>query len=120
VTVDDAIEAEGLLRFALFKEVIKRKRVTRKKRKLNAGTAHARAGSDDDESDEDESSEDEANTPLAPPAAKKAAEPEKESQWDSQDTLMDSLAPPPAAAGPNEDGTVRPERYVPDILRGKL
>jgi DNA replication licensing factor MCM3 len=49
----DAEAAEGILRFALFKEVLRIQR--RKRRKLNAG---GRAGSDD-ETDEDEASSDE-------------------------------------------------------------
>jgi DNA replication licensing factor MCM3 len=52
----DASAAEDILRYALFKDVVKRQR--RKKRKLNHGGASARRG-DDDDGEEEEGSDDE-------------------------------------------------------------
>jgi DNA replication licensing factor MCM3 len=51
----DASAAEDILRYALFKEVVKRQR--RKKRKLNHGGASARGEDDGEGSDEDENDE---------------------------------------------------------------
>lgn len=111
VTEDDAKEAEAVLRFALFKEVLKRKRVAkRKKRRLNAGGATA-PGADSEEDSEEGSSEEEEEQPPArmsmPPQqsmakkAKAAVDPHWE---DSQDVAMDMddpqvRAPPSAAPG---------------------
>jgi DNA replication licensing factor MCM3 len=76
----DASAAEDILRYALFKDVVKRQR--RKKRKLNHGGASARGeeGSDDEEdaenSEEDEEDEEtppERMTAPVPAAVKKTA-----------------------------------------------
>jgi len=78
----DASAAEDILRYALFKDVVKRQR--RKKRKLNHGGAARRGedGEDDEEEgsdeDDDENSEEEAPPPErmvgpVPPAAAAAA-----------------------------------------------
>jgi DNA replication licensing factor MCM3 len=59
----DASAAEDILRYALFKDVVKRQR--RKKRKLNHGGASTPHGEDDDEegSDEDDENSDEEASP---------------------------------------------------------
>ncbi|RDB28380.1 DNA replication licensing factor mcm3 [Hypsizygus marmoreus] len=113
----DARQAEEIMRFALFKEVPKRQR--RKKRKLNNGGA-ARKGEDRDRSDEEtDGSGDETDAPVermsAPPAPQARSlppnEPLRDPIWgdESQDVQMD-VSQPPAAAGPTDDGTIRPER----------
>ena len=55
----DAMAAEEILKFALFKEVLKPER--RKRRKLNTGAAGAGAGTDDEDG---EGTDDEAGTPA--------------------------------------------------------
>jgi DNA replication licensing factor MCM3 len=70
----DASAAEDILRYALFKDVVKRQR--RKKRKLNHGGASARRGGDGEEgSEEDEEDEDEntAEEEEVPPERMTAA-----------------------------------------------
>ncbi|KZV92096.1 ATP dependent DNA helicase [Exidia glandulosa HHB12029] len=63
VTERDAMAAEEILRFALFKEVAKRQK--RKRRKLNHGGAGARRGDGEDESeDEDAEGSDEEDEPM--------------------------------------------------------
>lgn len=71
----DAMAAEEILKFALFKEVLKPER--RKRRKLNTGAAGAGAATDDEDG---EGTDDEAGTPAprmempqqaAPPVAAK-------------------------------------------------
>ena len=73
--------AEDILRYALFKDVVKRQR--RKKRKLNHGGAPARRGEDGEEEEEEGSDEDDENsdeeappermvTPVPPAATAKA------------------------------------------------
>ncbi|EIN13384.1 MCM-domain-containing protein [Punctularia strigosozonata HHB-11173 SS5] len=57
VQQQDAEAAEEILRFALYKEVLKRQR--HKKRKLNAGAAVPHEGEEEDETAEEESDEDE-------------------------------------------------------------
>lgn len=126
MTEDDAREAEEVLRFALFKEVLKRKRVAkRKKRRLNAGGATAPgAGESEDESEEGSSEEEEPAARMSMPPQQAVAKRAKEldgAQWqqDSQDIAMDADAPnvrvPPT--GMAEDGGVREERYVLNALR---
>ncbi|KAF8632620.1 hypothetical protein AX15_001822 [Amanita polypyramis BW_CC] len=111
----DAIEAENILRFALFREVPRRQR--RKKRKLNDGNALRRGeGPGSDEESESDESGDEANQQNGrmsmPPQA--PANPESQDPiWgeDSQDVHMADAIPqaPPLAAG-SEDGQILPER----------
>ena len=111
VQESDAKEAEAIMRFALFKEVPKRRR--KKKRKLNSGGATGGKGEDgSDESDEDQTS-DELEVPermSAPPSPAKAA-PEKQPSQDpiwgdeSQDMRMDTEETIPAGAG-----NVNPDR----------
>ncbi len=77
----DASAAEDILRYALFKDVVKRQR--RKKRKLNHGGASAHRDDDDgeegsDDEDDDENSEEEVPpermaAPVAAAAVKKGA-----------------------------------------------
>jgi DNA replication licensing factor MCM3 len=56
----DASAAEDILRYALFKDVVKRQR--RKKRKLNHGGASARRGGDDDDGEEGSDDEDDEHS----------------------------------------------------------
>lgn len=106
----DASAAEDILRYALFKDVVKRQR--RKKRKLNNGGASARRGdgeegSDDD--DEDENSEEEEEAPpermTAPvPAVKKTAAKEPgRARGISQDPIWGAAASSADAETQNED-----------------
>jgi hypothetical protein len=112
------------MRFALFREVPRRQR--RKKRKLNDGGA-ARKGEDAEGShDDSDGSGDELDTPLErmsmPPAGGAAAQARSPRRnqvvqdpiWgdESQDDRMVVEQPPPAVAGPSEDGKIRPERFV--------
>ncbi|KZT23858.1 ATP dependent DNA helicase [Neolentinus lepideus HHB14362 ss-1] len=120
VEMVDAEVAEEIMRFALYKEVLKRKRKV-KKRKLNNGGARAkgqRDGSDDDDSDDDESDDDmlQSQQRMSMPPAQQgqngAAPSAQESQdpiWgdDSQETQMVVDQP---QAGPTENGGIRPER----------
>ncbi|KAJ7770912.1 MCM2/3/5 family-domain-containing protein [Mycena maculata] len=126
----DAMEAEVIMRFALFKEVPKRER--RKKRKLNTGGA-----SRDDGESEGEDSDDEPPTPVRmsmPPQAKAKGTPTPEPGpvpappaaatqdpiWgeDSQDVTMDVDEPPAVAAGGAEDGGIQPQRL--QLFRTRL
>lgn len=108
------------MRFALYKEVLKRER--RKKRKLNNGDATGVKGDDDDESDEESDEEEDEEAPKrmsAPPAPAKGKEVPQATQdpiWgdSSQDVQMDIEQPP--VAEPTNDGGVRPERCVVLIL----
>ena len=110
----DAVEAEIILRFALFKEVPKRQR--RKKRKLNDGNAVRKgegSGSDESESGESGDEADQPNERMSmPPQAPRNPE-TQDPIWgeDSQDVQMSDapLQAPPPAVGSN-DGRIRPER----------
>jgi len=104
------------MRFALYKEVLKRQR--KKKRKLNGGAPGAR-GDDDGESEEDtdgEADEDEIDVPrrmsIPPAKDKHIQQPSQDPIWgdDSQDVQMDMDQPPVAA--PADNRGVGPERYV--------
>ncbi|KAI5124471.1 hypothetical protein M0805_008354 [Coniferiporia weirii] len=103
----DAQVAEEILRYALYREVIKRKKHT-KKRKLNTGAA-ATGGeeSDDEDGEGSEDDEEQTQTERMPDvfAKPKAATPVPK-DVDMQ-TPRDE---PPAPAGPTEDGGVRDER----------
>jgi DNA replication licensing factor MCM3 len=113
----DAMAAEEIMRFALYKEVLKRQR--RKKRKLNNGGASG-ARVDDEEGTEEETDgeedEDEMEVPermSVPPAkGKDLTQPSQDPIWgdDSQDLPMDMDQPP--VVRPADDEGVRPERYV--------
>jgi DNA replication licensing factor MCM3 len=109
--------AEEIMRFALYKEVLKRQR--KKKRKLNKGGASGARGDDDEESEEEtdgEVDEDEIEVPRrmsVPPAKDKdIQQPSQDPIWgdDSQDMQMDMDQPPVAV--PADNRGVRPERYV--------
>ncbi|KAI0047817.1 MCM-domain-containing protein [Auriscalpium vulgare] len=115
----DASAAEAILRFALFKEVLKRQ--PRKKRKLEGGRA---VEDGEDGEDEDEEDEDEEDVPAAPermkgapkPAGVPAATPPRDPIWgvdggtqDDGDVRMEDAPPAPA-------GGIRPERCVTRFL----
>lgn len=108
--------AEEILRWALYKEVIKRKKHT-KKRKLNTGAAVARQGEDSDEQDDAEGSdedEEETQTERMPnvPKAKAVTPPPKDVPMQySRDTT--------APVGPTEDGGIREDRYVLTSIMNK-
>ncbi|KAI0095280.1 ATP dependent DNA helicase [Irpex rosettiformis] len=114
VTESDAMEAEAILRFALYKEVLKRQR--RKKRKLNAGGASVgRPGEDSDEESEDEDDEEEGQQParMQTPqeqAQAKAKAVDRGAQPDAGWEDVDMDVQQPAPAGPTVDGGIRPER----------
>jgi DNA replication licensing factor MCM3 len=138
----DASAAEDILRYALFKDVVKRQR--RKKRKLNHGGASARRddeeGSDDDEDENSEEEEEEvppermtAPVPATAAAAvKKIAA--KEARGISQDPIWGAAAssaetqgedvqmdldPSTTAASitaPDDRSGTRPDRYVTKYL----
>ncbi|KII93706.1 hypothetical protein PLICRDRAFT_102086 [Plicaturopsis crispa FD-325 SS-3] len=127
VEQQDASIAEDIMRFALYKEVLKRK--SRKKRKLNHGGEARRgdeAGSDEESGDEEEEEEEEdaaaAERMVIPeaPKAKDAADgqPSQDPIWgnESQDAGMDIEHPAPAQ--PSEDGAIRPDRL--QLFRGRL
>ncbi|PFH50774.1 hypothetical protein AMATHDRAFT_60425 [Amanita thiersii Skay4041] len=123
----DAIEAQNILRFALFREVPKRQR--RKKRKLNDGNAVHRGdeGESDEESDGDESgreSEAQDGRMSMPPQAP-GNEDSQDPIWgdDSQDVQMSDAvqqAPPPATTSSltNGEWQIRPERL--QFFRSRL
>jgi DNA replication licensing factor MCM3 len=69
----DASAAEDILRYALFKDVVKRQR--RKKRKLNHGGASARGEEGEEEEDGSDEDEDDENSEeeLVPPAPERMA-----------------------------------------------
>jgi len=123
----DASAAEDILRYALFKDVVKRQR--RKKRKANHGNAEARGDEDgeegSDEDEDDQASEGEAVPERmavpAPPAMKaKAIDPaptgiSQDPIWGTmggqqgQDARMD--IDPTASSGEGHSG-IRPDRYA--------
>lgn len=94
VTEQDAMAAEEILRFALFKEVAKRHR--RKRRKLNTGGSRRHGEEDDSEDDDAEGSDDEGDdaemdvedVPIDDVRAKaKALTPDEQEVEDSQETI---------------------------------
>ncbi|CDO70223.1 hypothetical protein BN946_scf184942.g23 [Trametes cinnabarina] len=107
----DAKVAEEILRFALFKEVLRR--VRRKKRKLNNGAVEAVddddedgevEGESDEESDEDEEAPERMATPK--PKAKEVKKVTPEPQWDDVQMNDGAQAAEPAAEQPG----IRPDR----------
>jgi DNA replication licensing factor MCM3 len=113
--VKDAEEAEAILRFALFKEVIRRER--RKKRKLNGG----RGGEGEDEEDEENGSGDDEEVPermnMPHPQVVKKASPEpsrreRDPVWGDSQTQADEMDVELTAVQPGLDATggVRSER----------
>ncbi|KDQ54871.1 hypothetical protein JAAARDRAFT_196259 [Jaapia argillacea MUCL 33604] len=115
----DSMAAEEILRFALYKEVLK-KPSRRKKRKMTRGGAGKRGDDSDEDGSDDESDGDDPNDAAPqrmsmPPRQQQqqpapAAQQSQDPIWgeDSQDP-MDVEQPPPAA-GPSQDGGIRPER----------
>ncbi|KAH9891007.1 ATP dependent DNA helicase [Cubamyces lactineus] len=109
----DAKVAEEILRFALFKEVLRRTR--RKKRKLNNGAVEAmdeddedgEAEGDSEESDEEEEAPQRMATPKPKDKAKEVKKLTPEPQWDN-DVQMGDGAPADHAAA-NGQG-IRPDR----------
>ena len=96
---DDAVAAEEILRFALFKEVLKREKKHHKRRKLNDGR---HAGSSDGESEgsigeENEGSDEETAEPERMPSTKgsktRASKRLSRAQTPGGDALY--AAPPP-------------------------
>ncbi|KAI0666348.1 ATP dependent DNA helicase [Trametes maxima] len=121
----DAKIAEEILRFALFKEVLRRTR--RKKRKLNNGAVDAIDEDDEDgeaEGESDEGSdeeEEEASQRMATPKPKAAKvkeveKPAPETQWDNDVTMVDG-ANGAAAGGGGQQG-IRPDRL--SLFRKRL
>jgi hypothetical protein len=120
------MQAEEIMRFALFKEVPKRQR--RKKRKHQNGMAARKGdedaeGGSDEESDEESGNETEEQRMSTPPAAKDQT---RDPIWgeDSQDVQMEVVPQPgPSVAAtsvaPAVDGKIRPDRFV-DPMLGKI
>ena len=132
----DASAAEDILRYALFKDVVKRQR--RKKRKLNHGGASARRDDDGEEGSDDEDDENSEEEEVPPermttpvPAAAAAAAVKKitakEARGISQDPIWGAAASAEAQsedvqmqmdldstaiAAPDDRSGVRPDRYV--------
>lgn len=124
VSTTDAEQAEAILRFALYKEVLRRK--TRKKRKANQAGAAQPAGSDEEDGegdeDEDEDEEEEEAPRMEQQAAEKAkdvpdTELAKDPVWGagSQDVEMDVEPAAPAAA---PAGGILPARL--DFFRARV
>ena len=130
VETQDAEQAEKILRFALFKEVIRRK--ARKRRKLNAGGARQGSDEEEDETDEEEEVEDQ-RMPMPGQQQKKDDDAyarhsmERDPVWDESQTQvgtgpgpqMDMDIEPSAAtsttataANFSQTGTLNPARYV--------
>ena len=121
VQENDAKEAEAIMRFALFKEVLKRRR--RKKRKLNNGAALVKDGDgeqgSDDETDGEESADEQPERMSIPPQAPAKAVPTNPDPSWTDNSQMDEDQPL-TAAGPTQDGKIRPVRCVfPCISTGK-
>ncbi|KAJ2920253.1 hypothetical protein MD484_g161, partial [Candolleomyces efflorescens] len=116
----DAIKAEEIMRFALFRQVPKRQR--RKKRKLNHGGIRKKVddaeGSDDeDETDTEDEEEATAERMSVPPASRGSPQQEaaEDPVWgaDTQDVTMvddESQGNTLAASAPTHDGKPRAER----------
>ena len=121
VKTQDAKVAEEILRFALFKEVLRRQH--RKKRKLNNGGANAvdddEEGEGEEESDSEDEEEEEAPQRMEMPKPKgKSPAPAKASPApQSQD---DDVQMGDAEAGGLADGGIRPDRCVSLILHNQL
>ncbi|KAI0067929.1 ATP dependent DNA helicase [Artomyces pyxidatus] len=119
----DASAAEEILRFALYKEVLKRQRKN-KKRKLNDKRERRKGGHGEEESDEEEGEGEESDeeepapermTAAPVPAKAKSVEPQRQPTQDpiwgvdsqTQDDGMDVDPPGPTDNG---NGGIRPER----------
>jgi DNA replication licensing factor MCM3 len=106
----DALAAEEILQFALFKEVLKRQR--RKKRKLNNGaSAGKKTGDEEDESDE--ASDDEEDVPdedpvaVNPPTGKR---PQEQKAKELEDATQDVMPVDDSQTVPDANAAVQPER----------
>ncbi|OBZ79143.1 DNA replication licensing factor mcm3 [Grifola frondosa] len=110
VQQQDAMAAEEILRFALFKEVLKRQR--RKKRKTHAGeTAGGHEGDEErssGESDDEEVEEEQPQRMEMSKDVKGEAVAKEQPEWGDDVQMGD--APAPAPAGPADNGGVQPER----------
>lgn len=113
VQAKDAQVAEEILRFALFKEVVKREK--RKKRKLNTGAAAA-AGDDTEGEDEDaegsDEEEEEAPPQRMPDKPRQAPAPQAPVAGPSTQDAEMAEGDTTVVAGPTEDGGIRKERYA--------
>lgn len=99
----------------MYKEVFKRQK--RKKRKLAGGAARELVDTDDEDGQgSDEEEEEEPPKRMEMPVPKEVGSGNRQDPiWDgdSQDIQMDlDQTPPTAAAGPTDEGGIRPERYV--------
>ncbi|EJD04325.1 ATP dependent DNA helicase [Fomitiporia mediterranea MF3/22] len=112
VQEQDAQVAEELLRWALFKEVLRRKKHI-KKRKLNTGAAVAHGEDEDEEGEEDgegsEEEEEEEATQTDRMVETMARQKQKEvTPAPVHDDMQMPVDHPPA--GPTEDGSIAPDR----------
>ncbi|KAL5534587.1 hypothetical protein ACEPAG_1050 [Sanghuangporus baumii] len=110
VQEQDAQVAEEILRWALFKEVLKRKKHT-KRRKLNTGAAVVRSSDSEDEDadgSEEEDEEEATQTERMPDVAR-----EKEKEMTPplvHEDIQMPLDQPPTLSGPTQDGGIAPDR----------
>ncbi|KAI8995425.1 ATP dependent DNA helicase [Trametes punicea] len=117
----DAKVAEEILRFALFKEVLRRTR--RKKRRLNNGAVQAVDEDDDEdgeaegESDEESEEEEEVSKRMETPKPKANAveKPAPEPEWDNDVQMGDGVD---AAGAAGEQQGIRPDRLK--LFRARL
>lgn len=130
----DASAAEDILRYALFKDVVKRQR--RKKRKLNNGGASARRGEDGEEDSEEEDEDENTAEEEVPPERMTAAVPatvkatkvmsdgaargiSQDPVWGAADTQsedvrmdLDPTAAAAAVTASDDRSDIRPDRCV--------
>ncbi|EKM60801.1 uncharacterized protein PHACADRAFT_133584 [Phanerochaete carnosa HHB-10118-sp] len=123
VSERDAMVAEDILRFALYKEVLKRDRTTKKKRRLNDGGAHRRGSDDSGEETSDEDEDEDVPLRVEQQAKAKAATPQpaKAAGWgDGRDVDMDGATQvqEPEVTVPAGPTDIRPERY--ELFRSRL
>ena len=130
----DASAAEDILRYALFKDVVKRQR--RKKRTANHGGGAARgdeegSGEDDEASEEEEEEQGPPERMMAVPTTKKAIDQatpgiSQDPIWGAVDDVQMDLDPTEsavaaaaAAGGASGDPTaIIPDRYATFFLEG--
>ena len=105
----DAQAAEQILRWALFKEVLKRKK--HKKRRLNTGGAVVRSSDSEDEDGDgsEEEDEDEATQTERMPDAAKQKQKEMTPPVRHEDIQM-PVDQPSTLVGPTESGGIAPDR----------
>ena len=105
----DALAAEEILQFALFKEVLKRQR--RKKRKLNNGASVGKRNADEDD-ESDEGTDDEEDIPNDEPLADETLAgklPQEQKAKDIEDT-QDTMPVDESQDATDVNATVKPER----------